>query len=65
MLSTEDRHWHIGLEGMEEDNKMDWEDDDDGQDVRMEEVLRGDMPLGMSHEGGELDDLVMEYRERM
>ena len=65
MLSTEDRCWHFGLEGMEEDNKMDWEDDNDGQDVRMEEVLRGDMPLGMSHEGGELDDLVMEYRERM
>ena len=44
---------------------MDWEDDDDGQDVRMEEVLRGDMPLGMSHEGGELVDLATEYRERM
>ena len=64
MLSTEDQCRHFGLE-MEEANKMDWEDDDDGQDVRMEEVLRGDMPLGMSHEGGELDDLVMEYRERM
>ena len=64
MLSTEDRRRHFGLE-MEEANKMDWEDDDDGQDVWMEEVLRGDQPLGMSHEGGELDDLATEYRERM
>lgn len=43
---------------------MDWEDDQDGQDGRMEEVLRGNMPLGMSHEGGELDDLAKEYQER-
>ena len=43
--------------------EMDWEDVQEPQNDWIAEVLEGSMPLGISHQGGELDDLAKEYQE--